>query len=109
MTAKLETMANHPNRGQGRFNRAAANPTPAQVSQLRSSAGLTQEAFGGLVYKGWRTVQDWESGERRMPPDTWELVQIKLKARELLKRGRLAPLAVKDLGLQLPDEDKAAQ
>lgn len=98
------TMSNHPNRGGSRFNRADANPTPKQVLELRSSAGLTQTQFGELVYKGWRTVQDWESGERRMPPDTWELAQLKIKARDLLKRGRLAPQAVKDLGLHLPGE-----
>lgn len=108
MADKLEEMAstNHPNRGQAKHNRATANPTPSQVSQLRASANLTQTEFGALVYKGWRTVQDWESGERRMPPDTYELAQIKIKARELLKRGRIAPLAIKDLGLQLPDEDQ---
>lgn len=103
MTAKLASVANHPNRGANRFNLAAANPTPAQVAELRASSGLTLEKFGELVYKSLRTVQDWESGERRMPPDTWELLQIKLKAQDLMKRGRLAPQAVKDLGLQLPE------
>lgn len=103
MTAKIALMANHPNRGGDRANLAAANPTKTQVAKLRADSGLTQEQFGDLVYKGWRTVQDWESGDRRMPPDTWELVNIKLTARELLRRGRLAPQAVKDLGLQLPD------
>ena len=102
MTAKLAPVATHPNRGAGRIG---ANPKPGDVAELRAKHSLTQAEFGALVYKGWRTVQDWESGERRMPPDTWELVQIKLKARDLLKRGRLAPLAVQDLGLQLPDLD----
>jgi len=98
------TMGNHPNRGQDRHNRVDANPTPKQVLELRTAGGLTQTEFGALVYKGWRTVQDWESGDRRMPPDTWELAQLKIKARDLLKRGRLAPQAVKDLGLHLPNE-----
>lgn len=109
MTAKLEAVANHPNRGGNRFNNAAANPTKEQVAAARAGArggkGMTQEEFGALVYKGWRTVQDWESGERRMPPDTWQLIQVKLKAEELVKRGRIAPQALKDLGLQLPGED----
>jgi DNA-binding XRE family transcriptional regulator len=99
-------MGNHPNRGGNRANRFDANPKPAQVAKLRADAGLTQEQFGALVYKSWRTVQDWESeGEnsRRMPPDTWELIQVKLKAVDLMKRGRIAPQAVKDLGLNVPE------
>lgn len=105
MTAKLAIVANHPNRGAGRFNRAAANPTSAQVAQHREAAGLTQTEYAALVYKGLRTAQDWESGERRMPPDTWELLQIKVRATDLLRRGRIAPQAIKDLGLTLPGEE----
>lgn len=101
---KLAHMANHPNRGGGRFNRTGANPTATQIVELRNKHGLTQTDLGNLVYKGLRTVQDWEGGERRMPPDTWELLNIKLKARDLLKRGRIAPLAVQDLGLELPND-----
>lgn len=105
VAAKLEHMANHPNRGSGRFNNAAANPTPTQVRALLEESKLTQERFGGLVYKSTRIVEDWLSGERRMPPDTFELLQAKVRAVDLLKRGRIAPQAVKDLGLQLPDEE----
>lgn len=100
-----EAMGNHPNRGGGRFNRTASNPTPKQVRELLDKSGMTQPEFGALVYKGVRTVEDWLSGERRMPPDTWELLQIKIKARDLVKRGRIAPQAMKDLGLQLPGEE----
>jgi len=96
-------MSNHPNRGSNRFNRAGANPTPAQICALRADSGLTQTQFGELVYKSLRIVQDWEGGERRMPPDTWELLQVKIRARDLVKRGRIAPLALKDLGLELPE------
>lgn len=100
---KLTPMSNHPNRGGNRANLFGANPTPAQVVKLREDSGLTQTDFGALVYKGLRTAQDWESGERRMPPDTWELLQAKIRARDLMKRGRIAPQAVKDLGLNLPE------
>lgn len=109
MTAKMApSMGNHPNRGGNRFNNAAANPTPGQIRELLEKfqglgGQLTQADFGALVYKGARTVEDWLSGDRRMPPDTWELIQAKVKAVDLMRRGRLAPLAVKDLGLQLPD------
>lgn len=102
-TAKLSPVANHPNRGANRFNLAGANPTPAQIRALLEQSGLTQPAFGELVYKSGRTVEDWLSGERRMPPDTWDLLNIKIKAVDLVKRGRIAPQAIKDLGLQLPE------
>lgn len=102
--ATLAKMGNHPNRGGNRGNLAGANPTKTQIAALRAGAALTQAALGALVYKSERIVQDWESGERRMPPDTWELLQAKIKARDLMKRGRIAPLAVRELGLILPDE-----
>lgn len=95
-TDTLAPVANHPNRA-GR-----PNPTPAEILKLRSIAGMTQTEFGALAHKSLRIVQDWESGERNCPPDTFELISIKIKARDLLKRGRLAPQAVKDLGLELP-------
>lgn len=108
MAAKIDAVANHPNRGGNRFNNAAANPTPKQIRELLEQSGLTQAEFGALVYKSVRAVEDWLSEgdtQRRMPPDTWELLQIKIKARDLLRRGRIAPQAMKDLGLQLPDQD----
>lgn len=102
---KLARVANHPNRGGNRFNNSAANPTPKQVRALLDSSGLTQAEFGALAYKSSRTVEDWLSGERRMPPDTFELLAVKIKARDLVKRGRIAPQALLDLGLQLPSEE----
>ena len=85
-------------------NRAGrASPKPAEVRQLRESAGLTQTQFGELAHKSLRIAQDWESGERNCPPDTWDLIKIKLKARALVKRGRIAPQVVKDLGIELPE------
>lgn len=104
-TDKLPAVAtNHPNRSSKKTGRGD-NPPPAKVKQLREGAGLTQEAFGALVYKGYRVVQEWESedGRRRCPPDTFELLEVKIKARELMKRGRIAPQAVKDLGLNIPE------
>lgn len=87
--------------------RAEESPSPAAVKRLRESASLTQEAFGALVYKGYRVVQEWESdeGRRRCPPDTFELLTAKVKASELLRRGRISPQAVKDIGLKLPELD----
>lgn len=100
-------MGNHPNRGGNRFNRASANPTAAQVVRLRAEARLDPERFGALVFKGAKTVEEWESGERRMPPDTWQLLQVKARLADMLKSGRIAPQAVLDLGLELPSDGEA--
>lgn len=64
-------MANHPNRSR-RTDTPGRTPRPAEIAQLREEMELTQTDFGRLVYRSMRTVQQWESGERRMPPDTWE-------------------------------------
>ncbi len=52
-------------------------PTQQQIKAHRAACGLTQTAYGALVGAKLRTVQDWESGARKMPPSKWELVQIK--------------------------------
>ena len=59
------------------MGRRTVNPTPGQVKAHRAACGLTQTAYGLLVGAKLRTVQDWESGARTMPPSKWELVQIK--------------------------------
>jgi DNA-binding transcriptional regulator YiaG len=107
-TATLAPVATHPNRSKS-SPKAGANPTPAQVRKAREEAGLTLEQAGELVYTSWRSWQNWEAAtdsaeHRRMHPATWELFLLKVRIRDLLKRGRIAPQAVKDLGLQLPDE-----
>ena len=52
-------------------------PTKEAIKAHRAACGLTQTAYGLLVGAKLRTVQDWESGARTMPPSKWELVQIK--------------------------------
>lgn len=77
-----------------------SSPTAAEIARARGE--MTQAEFGAMVYKGYRAVQVWESGERKMPPDTWKLIQITLKAWEMVKRGKIAPQALLDLGIELP-------
>jgi len=55
------------------------NPTPEQIKQARKDAGLNQTQAATLIYKGLRTWQQWEKGERKMDPALWELFNIKLK------------------------------
>lgn len=67
-------MPNHPNRGPaGPFS----NPTPAQVTEARKAAGMTQSEAARAVLSGLRSWQQWEAGDRRMHPGLWELFRIK--------------------------------
>lgn len=54
------------------------HPTPEEIKALRAKSGLSQPAFGALVYKGAVIVRKWEYGERKCPLDTWELLNIKI-------------------------------
>jgi putative transcriptional regulator len=80
-------MPNHPNRSRHSSN---ANPQPESIRALRESAGLSQTAFGVEVHSGLRTVQDWESGQRRMHPGLWELVVFKNALGLLTKKSAKA-------------------
>ena len=55
------------------------NPTKEEIKAARSSAGLSQPAAAALIYKSVIAWKKWESGERKMPADTWELFNIKVK------------------------------
>lgn len=53
------------------------NPTPEQVKAARASAGHSQTQAAETIYKGLRTWQQWEKGERAMDPAYFELYLIK--------------------------------
>jgi putative transcriptional regulator len=57
------------------------SPTPDQIKQAREQAGLTQTQAAELIYKGLRTWQQWERGDRAMDPAFWELFKIKSNMR----------------------------
>lgn len=69
-------MTNHPNRSKKAPLRGR-NPTKEEVVAARAKALLTQAAAAKTVYKSTIAWKKWEAGERRMPPDTWELFLIK--------------------------------
>jgi DNA-binding transcriptional regulator YiaG len=73
---KGKPMTAHPNRNK---ESPGANPEPEAVRAAREAAGLTQTAAAHLVYCTLRAWQQWESGERRMHPATFELFQIKTR------------------------------
>lgn len=99
--AILSPMSNHPNRSQA--NRSiAGNPKPSEILRAREAAGLTQQQAADLLFSSWRTWQDWEAGERRMHPSSWELFLAKCNARRMLKSGDLTAPQLRRLGLHLP-------
>lgn len=68
-------MPNHPNRS--RAKSPASNPTPSEIKEARSQAGITQEQAGKMLHTTVRVWQQWEAGDRRMHPAFWELFRIK--------------------------------
>lgn len=94
-------MGNHENRSKTNRN-VASNPKPGEIQRAREAEGLTQDQAGALLYSGRRTWQDWEAGERRMHPASWELFSVKCNARRLLKEGEISPALLRKLGLYLP-------
>jgi len=53
------------------------NPTPTQIKDTRSDAGLTQAQAAKLCHVTLAGFQHWEYGVRKMSPSTWELFKIK--------------------------------
>jgi len=54
-------------------------PTPEQIKQARTDAGLTQTQAAALLYKTCRAWQKWESGEAKMDKVFFELFNIKVQ------------------------------
>jgi DNA-binding transcriptional regulator YiaG len=52
--------------------------TPELIKQTREQAGFTQTQAATLIYKGLRTWQQWEKGDRSMDPAFFELFKIKI-------------------------------
>lgn len=53
-------------------------PTAQQVRELRARAGLTQAEAARLVHTNERRWREWEAGQHRMAPATYELALIKV-------------------------------
>lgn len=67
-------MTNHPNRGKPS---GASSPAPAEIKAARLALGLSQTAASAIVYTSLRNWQQWEAGECRMHPASWELFSLK--------------------------------
>lgn len=52
-------------------------PTPEEVKEARTRAGLKQREAAELVHVALRAWQSWEDGSRQMSLTAWELFNIK--------------------------------
>jgi putative transcriptional regulator len=71
-------MTTHPQRGRGA--RPGRAPTPEQVLDARTRAGMTQTEAAHLIYCTLSAWQRWEQGERTMHPALYEAFTHKADA-----------------------------
>lgn len=53
------------------------SPKPAAIRNARHAAGLTQTEAADVVRGSLRGWQQWEAGDRAMPPGLFELFMLK--------------------------------
>jgi putative transcriptional regulator len=53
------------------------SPTSAAIRKARDTAGLTQTEAAKAVRASLRGWQQWEAGDRAMPPGLFELFMLK--------------------------------
>ncbi len=53
------------------------SPTSAAIHEARMAAGLTQTEAAQTVRASLRGWQQWEAGDRTMPPGLFELFMLK--------------------------------
>jgi len=53
------------------------SPPSAAIRQARTAAGLTQTEAAATVRASLRAWQQWEAGDRTMPPGLFELFMLK--------------------------------
>lgn len=57
------------------------------VRQVREETGMTQKRFAEYFKIPYRTYQDWERGERKMPEYMLRLMAYRLKAEGLIHKS----------------------
>jgi len=53
------------------------SPTPAEIREARMHSELTQTEAAQVVRASLRGWQQWEAGDRAMPPGLFELFMLK--------------------------------
>lgn len=61
------------------------SPTPEQIRERRTKAGLLQREAAALLNRQPRIWRYWEGGGSPMPADSWELFLLKT---EVLVKGK---------------------
>jgi len=56
---------------------ATKSPAPAEIREARVTSGLTQTQAARKVQVSLRGWQQWEAGDRAMPPGLFELFMLK--------------------------------
>ena len=69
-----------------------------QLIQLRKETGMKRTEFASYFDIPYRTIQDWELGNRRVPEYLLRLMEYKIRTEAILKE--------KNDHLQQTDEDK---
>ena len=69
-----------------------------QLIRLRKETGMKRTEFASYFDIPYRTIQDWELGNRRVPEYLLRLMEYKIRTEAILKD--------KNIHLQQTDEDK---
>lgn len=56
------------------------------IKELRKATGMSQKAFGEHFGIPYRTIQNWEGGQRSCPIYLLELMKYKLEKEDLIKK-----------------------
>ena len=64
---------------------------PSQLQALRAAARLTQTVAAKMVHASMRTWQQWEAGNRQMPPAATELWCLAAYKAGYLRLGDVTP------------------
>lgn len=56
--------------------------------ELRESTGMTRKEFCEYFEIPYRTVQDWELGNRKMPDYLLRLIEYKIRMEQGIKDGK---------------------
>lgn len=55
---------------------------PSELTELREKVGLTMADCARLFQCPYRTWQNWENGERRVPPMAGVVLELYIKSEE---------------------------
>ena len=62
--------------------------TKEEVLKLREKTGMNRREFCDYFERPYRTVQDWELGNRRIPEYLYRLMSYKIRMEKLDKKSK---------------------